>query len=130
MGTELKSKMTDHQIKQSWGGDTRGICLQITASSPLKICDSMEKQMQEEGFIKITMEEAAALCNDLGKFVKTEARRRQKLLRDQLARLKLNEKSVFNEVAKLPEDLMSVPELTILLVSRFCPKTAKTGDRL
>lgn len=113
MGTEVKTKMENHTIREFWGGDERGVCLQITAATAV----------DDEGFVQMTMEEAAALCSDLGAFIKREATRRQRLLRDQLEQLKRDERTVFNEVAELPDELMAGPELAVMMVSRFCPKT-------
>lgn len=113
MGTEVKTKMENHTVKEFWGGDDRGVCLQITSVAGV----------DDEGFVQMTMEEAAALCSDLGAFIKREAMRRQKLLREQLERMKLDERTVFNEVAELPDELMAGPELAVMMVSRFCPKT-------
>jgi len=112
---ELQTKMQSHKIRQGWGGDELGMCVQISACE-LSVRDSI---------IKLTMEEAAALCNDLGKFVKTEATRRQALLRDELARCKLEARAVFHEVAELPADLMAGPELAVMMVSKFCPKAPR-----
>ena len=123
MGTEIKTKMAGHTAKEFWGGDDRGVCLQVTASGPLRVRETIGDQLQEEGFIQLTMEEAAALCNDLGGFVKREATRRQDLLKAKIERAKIAEKTVFHEVASLPSDLMAGPELAVLMVSRFCPKS-------
>ena len=123
MGTEVKTKMENHTIREFWGGDERGVCLQITAATAV----------DDEGFVQMTMEEAAALCSDLGAFIKREATRRQRLLRDQLEQLKRDERTVFNEVAELPDELMAGPELAVMMVSRFCPKTPNvelSGDPL
>jgi hypothetical protein len=125
MGTEIVTKMTDHTAKEFWGGAERGVCLQVTASSPLHIRDTIGEQLQEEGFINLTMEEAAALYNALGAFVKREAVRRQGLLRKEIEQAKIAERTVFHEVAGLPSDLMAGPEMAVFLVSRYCPKTAK-----
>lgn len=114
MGTEVDTKMKSHILKQFWGGDKRGTCLQITSTEAI----------DGEGFIQLTMEEAAILCNDLGAYVKREAIRRQELLRAQLEQMKLDERTVFNEVLELPSDLMAGPEIVIEMISRFCPKTA------
>ncbi|MFA7121470.1 MAG: hypothetical protein WC277_08300 [Bacilli bacterium] len=128
MGTEINTKMTDHTVKEFWGGDTRGRCLQITASSPMRVRETVVEQAQEEGFIQLTMEEAAALCNDLGGFVKREAMRRQALLKAEIEQAKIAEKTVFHEVASLPSDLMGGAELAVMMVSRFCPKTHKESQ--
>ena len=123
MGTTINTKMTEHTAKEFWGGDERGVCVQVTASTPLRVCETITEQLQEEGHIQLTMEEAAALCNDLGGFVKREAVRRQALLKAEIEKAKIAEKTVFHEVAGLPSDLMAGPELAVLMVSRFCPKT-------
>jgi hypothetical protein len=117
MSTELKTKMSDHSMTQFWGGDNRGVCVQITASAPLQVYDTVE------GWIQLTMEEAAALCSDLSAFVKREAKRRQQLLRSQLDQLKIAQKTVLHEVVELPENMMADPDLAVLMVSKLCPKT-------
>jgi len=122
MSKELKTKMTDHTITEFWGGVERGNCAQITASCKFKLCDNIEAQLQEEGHVKLTMEDAAALCNDLGQFIKREATRRQGLLKAEIAAHRSIEKIVFNEVAELPENLMAGPEIAVNMVSKFCPK--------
>lgn len=70
MGIEIDTKMTEHTIKEFWGGKKRGACLQITATKPLKVCKTVSDQIQEEGFIQLTTKEAVALCNDLKIFIK------------------------------------------------------------
>ena len=126
MSAEINTKMTNHTVVQFWGGNERGVCLQITASAPLKVQDTILEQLQEEGFIQLTMEEAAALCNNLGSFIKREATRRQELLRKEIARLNITEKTVFHEVANLSMDLIVGPELAIQMISQFCPKAPVT----
>lgn len=122
MGSEISTKMTEHMVKTSWGGNDRGVCMQITAREPIHLRETALEQLQEEGFINLTMEEASALCSDLAVFINQEAKRRQALLRDDLLQLKHAEKTIFHEVAELSEDLMAVPTLTVELVSRYCPK--------
>ena len=112
MGTELPTEMTSHTVKQFWGGDHRGVCLQITAKS----------DETGPGYIVLTMEEAAALCNNLGDFISIEAKRRQDLLKDQLRQLKIAERTVFTEVAALSSDLLTAPRISVALISNFCPK--------
>ena len=106
MSTEIETKMTSHAAYQYWGGDVLGTCLQING---------------EEGCTQLTLEEAVALCNTLGSFIRREAVRRQQLLRAEIERLKITERTVFHEVAELPEDLMAGPELAVRMVSRYCP---------
>ena len=121
MSTTIKTTMRDHTAKRFWGGDDRGNCLQITASSPLRIHESVGDQLQEEGFVQLTMEEAAELCSTLGEFITEEAKRRQALLRDELEHMKLAERTVFHETAEFTDDFMDVPKIVVAMVSRFCP---------
>jgi len=88
MSESVETKMTDHQVLEFWGGNSRGVCLQVTASDPLRPRDTVGEQLQEEGFIQLTMEEASALCNDIAGFVKREAVRRQALLKAELREAK------------------------------------------
>ena len=69
MGTKLRSKMTEHTIKRFWGGYDRGVCVQITASKPLQVRETAFEQIQEEGFIQLTVEEAVALRDVLSRFI-------------------------------------------------------------
>ena len=124
MSTHIETKLTGHTLVQVWGGDDKGMVLQVTCSEPLRIRETVAEQLQDEGFIRLTMEEAATLCNDLGAFVRREAVRRQELLSAEIERLKIAERTVFHEVAELPSDLMAGPELAVEMVSRFCPKSA------
>ena len=117
MGQQLETRMIDHLAREFWGGDHRGVCLQVTATDP-----QPDGGGQSESYVQLTMEEAAALCNDLGGFVRREAVRRQGLLREELKRLKHAEKSVWTEVVSLPTDLMAGPELAVKMVSLYCPK--------
>ena len=121
MSTTIETTMRDHTVKRFWGGDDKGYCLQITSSSPLRIHESTGDQLQEEGFVQITMEEAAELCSTLGEFIQQEAGRRQTLLRAELERLKIAERTVYHETAELSQDFMKVPKIAVRMVSRFCP---------
>ena len=113
MSKEVETTMKSHSLTEFWGGDDRGVCIQVTSLS----------SVDDEGFVSLTMEEAAALCGDLSKFIKREAVRRQALLKEQLAELKISERTVFNEVIELSDDHMTVAEIAIGMVSAFCPKT-------
>lgn len=112
MSKEVETKMESHSLTEFWGGDDRGVCIQVTSLA----------SVDDEGFVSLTMEEAAALCGDLSKFIKREAVRRQSLLREQLAELKIAERTVFNEVIELSDGHMTVAEIAIGMVSAFCPK--------
>jgi hypothetical protein len=115
MSTEIATRMEDHLFTRFWGGDTRGGCVQITA----------QNTTHGEGFIQLTMEEAAALCHELSVFLKDEALRRQKLLREQIQGLQVLEKTIFQEIANLSPDLLEVPLFVVNTISQTCPKTNK-----
>jgi len=112
MSTEIETKMTDHSMVTFWGGSERGICAQITDQRP----DS-----ENHGYIQLTMTEAAALAEALGAFVRTEALRRQGLLKDEIERLKNIEKTVFNEVAELPQEFFGFGLMSVKMIDKFCP---------
>lgn len=122
MSTEIETKMTTHTATEFWGGDNRGVCLRITATDSVKICDTVPQQMQEEGHIQLTMEEAASLCNTLNAFVRREAMRRQELFKAEIEKLKIAEETVFHEVARIPSELVTGHDLAVQMVSAFCPK--------
>jgi hypothetical protein len=121
MSTEIKTTMKDHDIVEFWGGSDKGVCLQVTAKE-LKIADTATAQIQEAGFVKLTMEESAALVNSLLSFIKKEARRRQGLLKKEITNLKITEKTVFTEISDLNMKSFEVGEVAVGLVSKFCPK--------
>lgn len=123
MSTEIKTTMTEHTAVRHFGGADKGMCLQVTASAPLRVRNTISEQIQEEGYIDVTMEEAAAMCETLGEFITAEAKRRQGLLRDMLVNLKDADRTVLHEVAELPEELMAVPRMSVSMVSQLCPKT-------
>ena len=113
MSKEVETKMANHSLTEFWGGDDRGVCIQVTSLTAV----------DGEGFVALTMEEASSLCADLSKFIKREATRRQALLREQLNELKIAERTVFHEVIELSDDHMAVAEIAIGMVSAFCPKS-------
>jgi len=122
MSRKIESKMTGHEAVEFWGGDDNGVCLQVQTSTPLVVRGSTKEQIQEPGFIQLTMEEGAELCNVLSAFVKDEAIRRQSLLREKLKCMQEVQRTVFNEVACLPSELFAGQKMAITMVSRFCPK--------
>ena len=124
MSREIKTEMKNHSITQFWGGNKRGSCLQIT-SEISNISTNVPDQLQQEGFIQLTMEDAVDLCNSLFFFIKEEALRRQKLLKEELKEWELKERTVFQEIGDLREELLHFPELTIRAISNFCPKAKK-----
>lgn len=122
MSTEIETKMMDHTATEFWGGDKRGVCVQITAAEMKHIHESGIEQLQEEGFIQLTMEEAAALCNTLARFISEEAKRRQSLLKEQIEKLKGLEKTVFREVADFSPEMFEAQLVVFDYVAKFCPK--------
>ena len=124
MSREIKTEMKNHSITQFWGGDNCGSCLQIT-SEISNISTNVPDQLQQEGFIQLTMEDAVDLCNSLFFFIKEEALRRQKLLKEELKDWELKERTVFQEVGDLRKELLRFPELTIRAISNYCPKAKK-----
>ena len=95
MATEVNTAMQNHVMTEFWGGDDRGMCVQITSKN-IQLRDTAEEQLREsEGFIQLTMEEAAALCNALTGFIRREAERRKELIRAELERLRIAERTLF-----------------------------------
>ena len=43
MSESVETKMTDHQVIEFWGGNSRGVCLQVTASDPLRLRDTVSE---------------------------------------------------------------------------------------
>ncbi len=67
MSTSINTDMTTHKVHEFWGGDHRGRCLQITASSAINPRTNL---LQQEGFIQLTRDEAVALKKDLTNFIR------------------------------------------------------------
>jgi hypothetical protein len=128
MGTEIESKMKHHNANIFWGGDSNGVMIQITSSHFLDIRESIIEQIQEEGFIVLTMEESCALCNVLLKFISEESVRRQELLKHQIREMKGLEKTIFDEVAFIPISDFAVMSVVVDMVSKVCPKKLSLGE--
>lgn len=114
MSTEIETRLTRHSLVEFWGGDKRGICLQVTcrsASTP-----------DSEGYIQLTMAEAAILAKQLADFALREAERRQGLLREQIKSLQDLERTVFGEVSAIRMADYATQELSVALVDVYCPK--------
>ena len=110
MSTEVKTEMKDHKMITYWGGDERGVMVQVTA------------EREPEGYVKLTFTEAAALANALRDYVLEEAKRRQKLLKDSITELKIAEKTIFHEISELSMATISPPLLAVDLIDTLCPK--------
>jgi hypothetical protein len=127
MSTEIETKMKEHLATEFWGGDDRGVCLQISADD-FSLRTTAEQQLQEEGYVQLTMSEAAALCNTLARFIKKEAKRRQALLKEEVEKSKIKERTVFHEVMELDDELMTGPEMVVESIDILCPKTKRKKE--
>jgi hypothetical protein len=110
MSTYLETEMTEHTACKFWGGDERGMCVQVS------------KNDASAAYLVITLAEATALVNTLMPFIKEEAQRRQGLLREWLADLKSAERSVFHEIGELSPEFFETVKTSVALVDKFCPK--------
>lgn len=121
MSKEIQTSMKNHTMTEFWGGKQRGVCVQVTAAD-VKIADTVADQIQNEGYITLTMMEAATLANELSSFVAREALRRKDLLSKNVRSMRELEKTIFEEVAALGPELFepSAP-LSVSLVDKFCP---------
>lgn len=111
MRKEMETEMKSHQAFLETNGGESESYLFVTSGS-----------VQDEQELCFTMEEAVALCDNLGKFIKIEALRRQNLLKEQLQDLKAKERSVFHEVSEINGTFMDVPKMSVKLISMYCPK--------
>ena len=118
MTTEIETHLTRHSLVEFWGGDKRGICLQVTCRS----ASTPDSGGQEEGYIQLTMAEAAILAKQLADFALREAERRQGLLREQIKSLQDLERTVFGEVSTIRMADYATQELSVALIDVYCPK--------
>ncbi len=114
MSTEIETKLQRHSLVSYWGGNDKGMCLQVTTEHPDDV---------GIGAIQLTMGEAAVLASDLIEFVLKEAKRRQTLLKEQIAEIKQLEKSVFHDICKIQMQDFETPALVVKLIEAYCPKT-------
>jgi ABC-type transporter Mla subunit MlaD len=110
MSTQIETEMTEHTACKFWGGNGRGVCVQIS------------KNDDSAAYLALTMAEASALVNTLMPFIKEEAQRRQGLLREFLADLKSVERRVFHEIGELSPEFFETVKTSVELVDKFCPK--------
>ena len=114
MSIEVETRLKRHSLVSYWGGNDNGMCLQVTTQTPDDV---------GVGAIQLTMVEAAVLASDLIDFVLKEAKRRQDLLREQLAEIKQLQKSVFHEICEIELHDFEPPELVVKMIEAYCPKT-------
>lgn len=68
MSTEMETEMESHSATSFYGGMFRGVCLQITTRN-IPFCKSAEEQIQQPGYIHLTISEARALRDTLDKWL-------------------------------------------------------------
>ena len=113
MGTEIESSLQHHLLKEFFGGVDKGICLQVTTITP---------DNPQNGYIQLDLTEAAELAYQLGQYCEREAKRRQTLLKEQIAGLKELEKTVYREVADMDIGQFEVTKLMVGMVNSLTPK--------
>ena len=118
MGTEIDSELKHHLLKEFFGGVDKGVCLQITAVEP---------DEPATGYLQLDLTEAAELAYQLGKYCEREAKRRQALLKEQIAGLKELEKTVFAEIRDLDIGQFEVSKLMVGMVNSLTPKEKSNG---
>jgi len=90
-----------------WGGNDKGRIIQLTS---------------DDGYVQLTLSEAANIAYKLSEFIKEESIRRQKLLRQQIENLKDIDKTVFKEIADMNMVEYDVQRLQVAFVDSYCPK--------
>lgn len=114
MSIELKTDMKNHSITSYWGCDPHGRMLQITCTKPIGPPPDRFTQdipNQEEGFIRLTLDEAKALSDSLFDFIFEECTRRDSLLKADLYRLKEQDKAIFGKINKLQPYVLELADL-------------------
>ena len=118
MGTEIESSLQHHLLKEFFGGVDKGVCLQVTAIEP---------DEPATGYLQLNLTEAAELAYQLGKYCEREAKRRQALLKEQIASMKELEKTVFSEIRDLDIGQFEVSKLMVGMVNSLTPKEKSNG---
>lgn len=67
MSTELLTNMQDNNVTLFWGGETRGMCLQVSSRT----------SKDGASFIHLTMEDAVSLQKNIKTLIKKERKRRR-----------------------------------------------------
>ncbi len=117
MSTEIESNLQEHTLVE-FGKKDKGICLQVTASNPVEV---------QNGYIQLELTEAAELAYQLAMYCEREAKRRQALLKEQIAGLKELEKTVFAEIRDLDIGQFEVSKLMVGMVNSLTPKEKSNG---
>ena len=108
MSTDIELNSGKISMVSFWGGNKRGVCVQLTS---------------DYGYVQLDMEEAAEIAYELVKFTREEAKRRQQLLQQQIMDLKLVQKTVYNEISELDLSEYEVNKLAVSMIASFCPTT-------
>ena len=72
MSTVIETSMLDHSVVEFYGGARRGPCLQITSLKPVQVRDTLLEQLQDEGFIHLTLDEATILRDVLTMWIEKQ----------------------------------------------------------
>jgi hypothetical protein len=118
MSTEIvDTELKDHTATVFWGGNNRGVCIQVTPTKPTHL---------NNGYIQLTLSEASELAFQLSRFVMQESKRRQKLLKDEIERMKIFDKTVFQEISNLDLDAIEYEcnRLLVSVIDTVCPRNA------
>ena len=113
MSTDIESGLNNHTLVEFFGGVDKGVCLQVTAIAP---------DDPQDGYIQLDLTEAAELAYQLARYCEREAKRRQTLLKEQIAGLKELEKTVFAEIRDLDIGQFEVTKLMVGMVNSLTPK--------
>ena len=112
MSTEIESELKEHMLVE-FGKKDKGVCLQVTTIAP---------DEPQNGYIQLDLVEAAELSYQLAQYCEREAKRRQALLKEQIAGLKELEKTVFAEIRDLDIGQFEVTKLMVSMVNSLTPK--------
>ena len=113
MSTDIDSELKNHMLVEFFGGVDKGGCLQVTTIAP---------DEPQNGYIQLDLVEAAELSYQLAQYCEREAKRRQALLKAQIAEMKELEKTVYREVADMDIGQYEVTKLMVSMVNSLTPK--------
>ena len=109
-----------HSFTSFYGGDEKGRCLQITTLSPLRPSD------EGEGYLQLTLTEAAEVAYQIMRWVQKETARRRELLSEELEKLKLVDSRIFKEIRSFDDSVLAcqINVDFVKLVDATCPKNS------
>lgn len=126
MSNQVPTDMVSHNLVKFWGGDERGFVVQVISNQlPVPSVSDKTLSTKADGFVTLTMEEACALCNNLGEFIIEECKRRQALLDVKIKDLGIDHDAVLKQVSMLDPALFRVRNIVTNLVAKLCPITYK-----